>query len=249
MKPLLKYFLKHYLKTLVVFVLQIHKPVIIAIAGSTNKTFTKQALIRSLSACNIDFRANPNSFNTEIGLPLAILNLPSGYHSHKQWLPVISKSFKCIFQKFPKYLILELGVSDKGDMKYLLKMIKPSVAVITDISQRYLESFSGMDELSDEYGYLINKIEKKGILVINNDNTRIRSLIRSAQGKVITFGFDPSSDYRALDQIKTVHGQEFNISVKGESNHIQIPFFGVHHIYSSLAALIISSYVNKAEKI
>jgi len=249
MKPLLKFFLKHYLKFLTNFVIYIHHPVVIAIAGSTNKTFTKQAIIRILTDHDISFRANPNSFNTEIGLPLAILNLPSGYHSHRKWLPIILKSFVRIFKKFPKYLILELGISDKSDMKYLLKLIKPSIAVITDITQRYLDSFSGMDELADEYGYLIKKINKNGLILLNNDNNRIISFINDARAQIITFGFSPTSDYRANKITKYSHGQKFEVITKGKINEYQIPYFGRHHIYSFLAALIINSYVDKTEKI
>jgi UDP-N-acetylmuramoyl-tripeptide--D-alanyl-D-alanine ligase len=249
MKLFLKFLLKNYLKFLVSFVLYINKPIIIAIAGSTNKTFTKQAIIKVLADKNISFRANPNSFNTEIGLPLAILNLPSGYHSYKKWFYVFIKSFSGIFIKFPKYLILEMGVSDKGDMKYLLKIINPSIAIITDISQRYLESFSGMDELSDEYYFLLNKINKNGLIILNNDNSRIKSLLNNRiKAKIITYGLDSLSDFYAYNLIKNIHGQTFDINALGKITNYHIPYFGKHHIYSFLAGLIINTYVFKTEK-
>jgi UDP-N-acetylmuramyl pentapeptide synthase len=78
MKSFFKQLLKYYLKYITKLVLFIHKPVIIAVAGSTNKTFVRDEIRNILEKKGFSVRANPRSFNTEIGLPLAILDLPSG---------------------------------------------------------------------------------------------------------------------------------------------------------------------------
>jgi UDP-N-acetylmuramoyl-tripeptide--D-alanyl-D-alanine ligase len=249
MKQFLKSFLAFYLKILSKFVLFAHKPTIIAIAGSTNKTFTKDAIKKELLEMGSSVTANPKSFNTEIGLPLAILKLPSGYNSFRKWLPILYQSLFSIFKSYTKYLVLELGISNKDDMKYLLGLVKPDIAVITDITQRYIDSFSDMDELVDEYAYLVEMMGKERMIVLNNDNNRIKLLIPRSKANIITFGTDSNSTYHCFDIYKLIHGQKFKVKINNRIIEYEIPYHGLHHIYSFLTALIINDYVNKTEKI
>ncbi len=192
---LLKKLLQYYLKYITKLVLFIYRPTIITIAGSTNKTFVKEEIKKVLKKQGLIIRSNPKSFNTEIGLPLAILNLSSGYNSYRLWLPIIFQAAKAIFNKnFPKILVLELGISEPADMKYLLSIIHPKIAVITDITQRYLESFSDMDELVSEYEYLAKKIDKSGLIILNYDNLRVRKLATSTKVKIKFFGLQKARE-------------------------------------------------------
>src|SRR3989339_92491 len=119
MKKIFKIILQYYLKFITKLVLLIHRPTVIAISGSVNKSFFRDEIKKVLAEQGKTVRANPKNFNTEIGLPLAILNIESGYNSYRAWLPIIWKAFLAIFQKnFPEYLVLELGVSQRGDMRY-----------------------------------------------------------------------------------------------------------------------------------
>ena len=183
MKTALKQFLKYYLKYITKLVLLIHRPLVIGVTGSINEVFTKDEIKRQLTATGLEARSNPKNFNTEIGLPLAILNLPSGYGSYKDWLPIIWQAFESIFNlKFPKILILGLGVSDPGDMKYLMSLVKPKIAVITDITQRYIASFADMNKLAKEYEYFIKLMDKDGYLILNHDNQPIKKLTEFIDG-------------------------------------------------------------------
>ena len=239
MKTFLKQFLKYYLKFFTKLALIIHKPYVIAIAGSTNKTFVKESIKNTLKGMNFSVRANPKNFNTEIGLPLSILSLGSGYNSYKNWLPIIYKTPFSIFKQFPQYLVLELGVSDKGDMKYLLSIIKPKIFIITDISQRYLEGFSGMDHLVDEYINLAKNSKKNNYLILNQDNSRIRKISKYSKAKLIYFGIKNEADYRAKNVKETGEGQSFIIKSKGKEKEHFIKRYGEHHIYSFLISTVV----------
>lgn len=259
MKFILKTFLQYYLKYITKLVLLIHRPTIIAIAGSTNKTFVKDEINKLLQEPSfakatagkkgIKVRSNPKSFNTEIGLPLAILNLPSGYNSYKNWLPIIFKSILKIFNfKFPEFLVLELGISNPGDAKYLLSIIKPKIVIITDITQRYLESFDDMDELTEEYEYLTKKTKKRGIILLNYDNERIKKLANIGY-KFIYYGLNDGAHWQAIEINREERGQSIKISHNDIVNKYSINRFGVHHVYNLLISLIVKDYVQKEEKI
>lgn len=249
MKIIFKKFLKLYLKYITKLVLIIHKPIIIAIAGSTNKTFVKEKINDLLKKRGISIRSNQKNFNTEIGLPLSILGLRSGYNSYKNWLPVIMKAPLAVFKKLEcKVLVLELGVSDPGDMKYLLSIIKPTISIITDVTQRYIEGFNDMDKIVKEYEYLAKKMPKNGLLTLNYDNLRVRELGKSAICKVEYFGFIEGADWQAAGVHKELFGQIAKVANKDKINTYKIQRFGDHHVYSLLASLIIEDYVKK-EKI
>jgi UDP-N-acetylmuramyl pentapeptide synthase len=248
MKMILKPILKYYLKLITKIVLFIHRPTIIAIAGATNKTFTKNRIKKTLEEKGINVRANPNNFNTEIGLPLAILYLPSGYNYYSKWLPVILKAPLAIFQtNFPQYLVLELGTSDAGDMKYLLSIVSPKITVITDITRKYLEGFTDMDQLVGEYRMLARKTHPQGLLVLNNDNVRIRSLVENIDTKKIFFGFQEGSNPRILDIKREKEGEVVNIKYDQEETSHNTGRFGHHHAYALMAGLIINKHLSHVE--
>lgn len=246
MKPIFKTILKYYLKYITKLVLFIHKPIIIAVAGSTNKPFVKKELKRILLSAGLTVRANPKNFNTEIGLPLSVLYLPSGFNSYRNWISTIINAPLVIFQKnFPKYLVLSLGSSDPGDMKYLLTIAKPKIVVITNITQRHLEGFDGIDELYSEYIYLIKKLNNENILIINKDISRSDLLCKECKAKVITYGIENQSDYYAKKIDKDINGLKISIENRGEQKLFSLNKHGNHHVYALLVGLIIKDYVDQ----
>jgi len=247
MKYPLKTILKYYLKIITRLVLFVRRPTVIAVAGSINKHFVKIEIKRVLEKAGKSVRANNKSFNTEIGLPLAILELESGYNSYKNWWPAIKAAPGRIFKKdFPEYLVLELGASDPGDMKYLLSLAKPKIAVITDITQRYLESFSDMEELVKEYKYLAGKLTSADTLVLNYDNQRVRSLEKFTKARTISYSVEGKADYYAREIIRKGPAQQFIFQSRaGESQTVTQGRFGTHHIYSFLTGEIIKNYATR----
>lgn len=244
-KPILKYYLKFITKT----VLLIQRPLIISVTGSTNEFFAKNEIKRQLEEANYDIRSSHKNFNSEIGLPLAILNLPSGYNAYKNWPPIIWQAFISLFKlKLPKILILELGINKRGDMKYLMSLVRPKIAVITDITQRYLENFSNMDELVGEYKHFVELLGKNDYLVLNYDNQRIKKLSEFTKANIIPFGLEkpaPAIDNYWLGEItkKTVDGQTVLVANGREKKNYSISRFGEHHAYALLIGLIVKKVI------
>jgi len=241
MKKIFKTVLKYYLKLLVRLVLLIYRPRITAIAGSVNKGFVKEEIVRVLQEKKISARADQKNFNTEIGLPLAILNLPSGYNSFEAWWSVLKNSLSVLAQKnYPKYLVLELGTSDPGDMDYLLSLVSPEVAVITDITQRYLEGFSDMDQLVREYECLVRKIPESGLVILNADNNRVAKLRERVSARVVAFGFSEDADFLIKKVEKKESGQSIvYCNQEGEEINLEINKFGQHNVRVAVIGEII----------
>lgn len=245
---LCKIILQYYLKVITKVVLFVHRPMVIVVAGSVNKTFVRDEVRRVLHTEKYRVRSNPKNFNTEIGLPLAILNIESGYNSYKRWVPAICAAMRAVFQKdFPECLVLELGVAKKGDMRYLLSLVSPRITIITDITQRYIESFSGMDRLVHEYAYLVKKTPRNGNVILNWDNERVRALQNVATAPVTFFGFavEDVEKHGKIEKIsKDLNGINISMCYSGEKKNVHISRFGTHHAVASLIGWIVLREVN-----
>lgn len=245
MKKIFKTILKYYLKFLAKLVLLRYRPTVIAVAGSINKGFVKDEIAKAIAAKGFSVRASEKNFNTDIGLPLAILGLPSGYGSYRAWLCFMPALLKSVWQKsLPEFLVLDFGVSDPGDMAYLLSIVRPDIVVITDITQRYLEGFEGMDHLVGEYEYLVKSLRSKDVLVLNSDNSRVLELSKLAKSKINTFGFAADADNSIAEVIKKPNGLSvIYMTSEKERKELDVKKFGTHNALAAVAGDIIKTYL------
>ena len=94
---------------------------IIAITGSTGKTSLKN-LIKDLLKSFGKTYFSPKSFNNHLGVPISLSNL-----SYED-----------------KFGVFEVGMSKAGEIRDLSRLIKPSIGVITNIGEAYLENFKNV---------------------------------------------------------------------------------------------------------
>lgn len=252
MKKIAKIILQYYLYFLAKLVLWRTKPFIIVVAGTTNRTFTKQAIESFLRVYSIN-EAVP-SFNTEIGLPLAILGLKSGYNSYRRWLKsVISAPFKSLTNKLPKVAVFEFGTNRPGDLAYLVSLAVPKIVVITSLTQRYLDQFGGIDKMAHEYEALIKSVKPNGLVILNSDIPEVRRLQTVSKARVEFFSVQEEN---ASNIDNTWLVTNFKTQEQGIAGHLinnnhkedfSIKYFGKHHAYAyaSAKAVIANLLTNK----
>ena len=158
--------MKNILKRIIYFILQNesrlvlwkYKPKIIVITGSVGKTSTKDAVYAVFSKISY-VRKSEKSYNSEIGLPLTILGCSSGWNNPVAWLKNIFKGFWLFLypHKYPKWLILEVGIGRAGDMKKTALWLKTDIVVITAIGETpvHIEFFNSRKHLISEKSALI----------------------------------------------------------------------------------------------
>ena len=120
-----------------------YRPRIVGVTGNVGKTSAKDT-IAAVLATGFTVKKSEKSYNSELGLPLAILGLTSGWDSPRAWLTnIISGFFQIIFKrKFPEWLVLELGVDHPGDMENVVSWLKLDVAVMTGMSSLLTSSIT-----------------------------------------------------------------------------------------------------------
>src|SRR3989344_2841501 len=124
------------------------KPGIVGVTGSVGKSSSKEA-IAAVFGGKFCVRKNKKSYNSELGLALAVLGLETAWHSFGGWTKNIFYGFRAVFAKNPpEALVLEMGVDRPRDMDTLIAIARPDVAVVSAIGEIpvHVEFFVGSEE-------------------------------------------------------------------------------------------------------
>ncbi len=229
-----------------------YKPQIIAITGSVGKTSTKDAVFAVLSEIAY-VRKSEKSYNSEIGLPLTILGVPNAWNSPAIWIVNILKGAWLFLapHKYPKWLVLEVGVGREGDMKRTASWLKTDVVIITAIGETpaHIEFYASRKNLIEEKSKLIKTLKKDGYLILNTDDEDVAGMKTKKKTKNITigYGFKEGADVLgSMDSILYSDAGEptgiiFRVDQGGDSLPVVIDgVFGRNHVYASLAALTLA---------
>jgi UDP-N-acetylmuramoyl-tripeptide--D-alanyl-D-alanine ligase len=264
MKTSFKKIVAYILKTESRLVLAKYKPKVVAITGSVGKTSTKDAVYAVFSKLTY-VRKSEKSFNSEIGLPLTILGCPNGWNNPFTWTSNILKGAWLIIwpHKYPKWLVLEVGVGKPNDMRDVASWLKTDAVIITAIGETpaHIEFFDSRKHLIDEKSLLIKTLKKDGLLVLNADDESVIEMKEKTKNLIITYGFKEGSNIlgssdsisysedpehsgmpEGLAHRATPEGIIFRVDEGGKSLPVVIDgVFGRNHVYASLAALALSS--------
>ncbi|HWO07774.1 MAG TPA: UDP-N-acetylmuramoyl-tripeptide--D-alanyl-D-alanine ligase [Candidatus Paceibacterota bacterium] len=249
MQPLLKQAVVAILTWEAQLVLKRHQPKIIAITGSAGKTTTKDAIFTVLSEGR-HVRKSEKSYNSELGVPLAILGLESGWGSPWRWLVNIVKGalVAMLPHDYPDWLVLEVGADRPGDIRRIAKWLRPDIAVITSIPDIpvHVEFFSSPQALAREKKYLAEYLKFDGILVINGDDVHTKRIMQEFQSVAVSFGFEGQNAFVATDagiqyENKRPVGMHFYSNHSGTKLSVSLfGALGTPRVYAALAALAVA---------
>ncbi|MDP1625106.1 MAG: UDP-N-acetylmuramoyl-tripeptide--D-alanyl-D-alanine ligase [bacterium] len=237
-----------------------YKPRIIAVTGSVGKTSTKDAIYAVVSGTFVT-RKSEKSFNSEIGLPLAVLGLPNAWSSISGWASNIWEGALVAFgprrkAHFPELLVLEVGADHPGDIARAVSWIVPDIAVLTRMSSTpvHVEYFSGPEEVLHEKMRLALAVPHDGLVIVNADDPLFMGEVAGLSVRKATYGENKDADVRiamtefayedgplslpkGLDvDIDTKAHQSLKISLQG--------VLGTHLAYPVAAAMAVAQELN-----
>jgi len=255
MKKQFKRLVTYLLEKEAVAVLRKYKPRVITINGSVGKTSTKDAVSTVLSrfyACRKSYK----SFNSEIGVPLTILNIPNVGRNFIGWVKNLINGLVLIFLPhfYPEWLVLEVGADAPGDIEKISKWLKPDIAIVTKLSKIpvHVEFFSSPEELFEEESNLVKVLKKGGTLILNADDPDVLAYRNLTTEKTILFGCSKDFDV-SYKHYKIVYGENslpegisFEILNAGESFPVFLEgTLGEHHVYHIMASIAVSVVLNE----
>ncbi len=197
------------------------KTPLVAVAGSTGKTTTKEMIASILSRDRAVLKTEGNKNNT-IGLPLTLAGLREEH----------------------SLAVVELGISVPGEMARLVEIAEPDVAIVTNIGRAHLENFSGLEAISREKGQLYKMARPRCVKIVNIDDplaaaaADLDSLRRSGM-EYVTFSARAMADVRALSQKKLdgLSGTLVTFEVRGEVFDVRLGVPGLFNVSNALAAI------------
>ncbi len=228
-----------------------YKPKIVAITGSVGKTSTKDAVYAVLSKVTY-VRKSEKSYNSELGLPLTVMGCPNGWNSPTLWARNLLRGLWIFIypHKYPKWLVLEVGVGKPGDMDITASWLKTDAVIITAIGETpaHIEFFESKKHVIEEKSKLIKTLKPDGFLILNADDPNVIGLKSKTKNRLVTFGFTENSDVCAstesilYEKDGTPAGMAFRVDEDARSLPVIIEgVFGTNHIYASLGALAFAS--------
>ncbi len=239
-----------------------YKPFIVAVTGSVGKTATKDAIYSVLKgfapageAGAGEIRRSEKSFNSEFGLPLTIIGVPTAWRSIAGWMRNIGSGLRVILDhgSYPKCLILEIGADHPGDIKKAVKWLHPDIAVINRVSDLpvHVEFFKSPEQVFEEKAALAGGIKKGGTLVLYADDAKVIALAGKAAERgasAITFGTDETASVRGSDcEISYENGAPIGFSFKLQMDGNSVPITVRHVIGKTfMYPLLAASAVAKA---
>ncbi|APO75395.1 UDP-N-acetylmuramoyl-tripeptide--D-alanyl-D-alanine ligase [Rhizobium etli 8C-3] len=198
---------------------------IVAVTGSVGKTTTKEMLRHVLSPSG-KVHASVASFNNHWGVPLTLARMPLDTH----------------------FGVFEVGMNHPGEIRPLVKMIRPHVAVVTTIAPAHLGNFKSIKEIAAAKAEVFEGLVRGGHVVLNRDSDQYNFLERTAQSlgieNIHSFGQHAKAEFRLAEFNGSDESSALWLTIDGDTFEVAIGAPGRHIAENALAALGIVTLVN-----
>jgi UDP-N-acetylmuramoyl-tripeptide--D-alanyl-D-alanine ligase len=190
---------------------------VIGVTGSCGKTSSKN-LIYEMMITKFNVSKTPKSYNNRVG---------------------ITKSINEYVSYYDDYFICEYGVDKLKGMDKLLRIVKPNIAIITEIGNQHLLSFKSVDNILKEKIKLIESLDDSGIGIINNDNKFLREYDYKNKN-ILRYGIDYDGDVNAKNLNLTCRYSEFDLYIKKKFiSRVKINLLSKHGVENVLCGICV----------
>ncbi len=199
---------------------------LVGISGSVGKTSTKE-MIASVLSQEYKVLKTEGNFNNEIGLPLTILKIRDEH----------------------QVAVIEMGISDFGEMQRLSAIAKPDVAVLTNIGTCHLENLKDRDGVLKAKTEMFEYLCENGYVVLNGDDDKLFT-VKDVNGIRPAFvGLNSKNDIYASDIVSDgLSGVEFVINDNGKKLCAKVNIPGEHMVYNALTGYAIGKIMNISDE-
>lgn len=198
---------------------------IVGITGSVGKTSTKEFIAGVLSQ-KYNVLKTEGNFNNEVGVPLTLLRIREEHQA----------------------AVVEMGISDFGEMHRLSKMVRPNVCVMTNIGQCHLENLGNRDGILKAKSEIFDFMAKDGQICLNGEDDKLCTLTEVKGRKPHFFGLGGSLKEQVYASAIVSHGlfgseALLHINRNGEETAftVQVPQPGRHMVLNAAAAACVGS--------
>lgn len=186
---------------------------LIAVVGSNGKTTVKE-MIAAILGQRSPLLVTQGNLNNDIGMPLTLLRLEPAH----------------------RYAVIEMGANHPGEIAYLTRIARPTVALITNAGPAHLEGFGSIEGVARAKGEIYQGLGTDGVAVINSDDAYAPLWHELADAhRVMSFGLQAPADVRAEWQPES-SGSVLQLSTPAGATEVRLPLPGRHNVMNALAA-------------
>lgn len=190
----------------------------VAVTGSNGKTTLKNMIAAIMTAaCHNDesrVLATKGTLNNHLGLPLTLARL----------------------NKMHCYAAIEMGMNHFGEIEYLTKLTKPTVAIITNAAASHLEGVGDVAGVARAKAEIFIGLHPDGIAILNRDDAFYDYWCEQiGRHKALSFGFHPKADVRATLH-EAMQTQRLTLHTPQGDIDVNLPLLGKHNVQNTLAA-------------
>ena len=190
---------------------------LVGITGSVGKTTTREMVAAALSAGFSVFKT-PGNHNSQVGVPLTLSEIT----------------------KKDEIGVIELGMSEPGEMTIIAQIARVNTAVITNIGITHIEQLGSQQKIYEEKLHIQDGMTEDGILVLNGDDELLKTTKAAGDRKTIYYGTGENCDYRAVD-LETKDGYPVFTAVHGDTKvPVSLQVMGSHQVLNAMAALAVA---------
>lgn len=197
---------------------------VVGITGSLGKTSVKEATAQVLQCLGEDsVLKSRGNCNTEIGLPLELLRLSSRH----------------------KFVVLEMGMYQRGDVALLTKIAKPAFGIVTNVQANHLERTGSLARTAQGKAELVHGLPPEGLAVLNGSDPFVRPMSFATRARSSLYGPGPARYDFWADNVRGLGKAGFTVDVRHGSRciHLTCRTPGSHNAVNILPAIAIGHHI------
>ncbi|HAA90806.1 MAG TPA: UDP-N-acetylmuramate--L-alanine ligase, partial [Rhodospirillaceae bacterium] len=141
-----------------------------------------------------------------------------------------------------EWMVVEADESDGTFIR-----LPATIAIVTNLDPEHLDFYGDFEQEKDAFRRFVENIPFYGFAVLCIDHPEVQALIgQIADRRLVTYGFSPQAEVRAVDLKPGPGGVTFDVEVKQSGstkrtlNGLRLPMFGEHNVLNALAAIAIA---------
>ena len=195
----------------------------IGVTGSVGKTSVKEALAHMFTGFG-NTHKSLKSYNNHWGVPLTMARMAQD----------------------SEYGVFELGMNHAGEMSALSKMLRPDIAIITNVAGAHLAHFKNIKAIALAKAEIIDGLSAQGILILNGDNEYSALIAKQAKAaginsnNILSFGHGAANDIAIVDVRKHPQVTNIRLRIDGQQIDVTLPLVGSHWVSNIAACMAVA---------
>ena len=207
---------------------------VIGITGNIGKTTTREMMNLSMSAFYKTY-TNKLNYNGQIGIPYTICNTPMD----------------------TEMLILEMGMSQKGELDIISKIAKPDISIITKIAPAHIGNFNNIEEVVEAKAEIFNGMNKNGYIILDKEGEYYNKFVELSKNNglnnIITIGKNNNANiYSSGIEFNNDCSISYDLNIDNIKYRVKMNCLIEHNVFNSLfvfaVAKILHLDINKVIK-